>query len=174
MAIADRQIEDLNNYSRDIIEDHIEAIRENIESVRVGGHLNGPTASEQTQCATALESTNELQKDLEHILIYAQRLFKMCTEEITMMNDEMYRQCQLALQETNATLKLSTLVFFFASISVTTLLFSMNMTEISRGNMSIWVWAITSPVVVAISYVFFRDLRSVSSIEANLPALSDI
>ena len=48
VAIADRQIEDLNNYSRDIIEDYIEAIREDIESVRVGGHLNWPKASEQT------------------------------------------------------------------------------------------------------------------------------
>ena len=78
----------------------------------------------------------------------------MCTEEITMMNDEMYRRFQLALQETNAMLKLSALVFLFASISVITSLFSMGVTEISRGNISIWVWAITSPVVVAISYVF--------------------
>lgn len=154
-SISAGQIEDLQD-TLQIVEDHREFIKENLECVTAGGHPKWPKAPEKWR-PKVVESQEQLQRDLTHLLNYAERLSGRCNEGIMMiMNDAMFRQSQLALSETRATLKLSVLVFFFAPIAVTTSIFSMDVKEISGGNLSIWIWAVTSFVALVVSFVFWK------------------
>lgn len=154
-ATSEGRIEDLR-HALEILKDHIEFTIENIESVNVGGHPKWPKAPEPLR-SRATESKNRLQKDLEHLLAKAERLAAQCGDGMTMiLNESMFRQSQLALDETKATVKLGVLVFFFAPISLTTAIFSMDVREISKGQLSIWVWAVTSILTVVVSFMFWK------------------
>lgn len=148
------QIEDLE-FALELIDDHQHAIRETLATVKMGGHPDWPRATGKPREA-AESARNQLARDLEHLLDLSRGLASRCTEGISiMMNDAMFRQAQMATNQTHATIRISILAFFFAPLSVTTSLFSMQVREIQDGHLSIWVWFLTSAMLVALAFVFW-------------------
>lgn len=138
------------------MKDHREHIRDNISPVKSDAHAKWPKAPEQLRAA-AIVNKERLQKDLEHILTYAGHLADRCTGGISiMMNEAMFKQSQRAIEQTEMTIKLSLLVFFFAPLSVTTSFFSMSVREVSETKLSVWVWAIASVVMVGLSLSLWK------------------
>lgn len=154
-AIADDQIEDLH-HALSIIEDHRIYIRENLTTVKSGGDEKWPKAPGdlRPRATTAKES---LRRDFEHLAAFSEHLAERCAAGIAvLMNEAMFRQSKRAVEQTEATVKLSVLVFLFAPLSLTTSVFSMSVREIENGNLSVWVWAITSVVVLVITFIIWQ------------------
>ncbi|KAF2802478.1 uncharacterized protein BDZ99DRAFT_576849 [Mytilinidion resinicola] len=111
-AITDDQIQDLQHVLA-LVEDHCDHIRENLSSVKSGGHAKWPKAPKKLR-ATALANKEQLQKDLEYLLVYSEHLVDRCTGGISvMMNEAMFKQSQRAIEQTEATIKLRFAGFLF-------------------------------------------------------------
>jgi CorA-like Mg2+ transporter protein len=149
------RIEDLDA-ALDLIEDHRQYISENLETVRAGGHPNWPKAPEKLR-KRASAARERLEGDYEYLLNYAERLAEKCIEGITiMMNDAMLRQSQRAIEQTNATMKLTLLAFIFAPLSFTTSFFGMQVREIENKGISLWVWFLFTFVLLVMSFCFWK------------------
>lgn len=156
-AITQGRIEDLQN-ALTIIEDHREHILENLALVKAGGHSRWPKPKPpEQQHPEVIANKERLHNDLEHLRVFVGHLVDRCTDGISvMMNDAMYRQSQRAIEQTEVTIKLGVLVFFFAPLSLTTSFFSMSVTEVSERRISVWVWVIASIVMLGLSFILWR------------------
>jgi hypothetical protein len=149
-------IEDLDA-ALDLIENHRQYISENLEMVRVGGRPNWPRASDDKLRKKAIAARERLESDYKYLLNYAERLSEKCADGIKiMMNDAMLRQSQRAIEQTDATMKLTLLAFIFAPLSFTTSFFSMQVREIDNEGLSIWIWFLFTFVLLIISFCFWK------------------
>lgn len=140
----------------DLIEDHRQYISDNLKVVRAGGHPNWPKAPDKLR-RKAIAARERLENDYEYLLNNTETLSKKCIEGITiMMNDAMLRQSQRAIEQAQATMKLTLLVFIFAPLSFTTSFFSMQVREIENKGLSLWIWCLFSSVLLVLSFCFWR------------------
>ncbi|KAL1623880.1 hypothetical protein SLS54_004347 [Diplodia seriata] len=160
-----RRITDLQA-SKALIDDHVEQIRGQLETVkRRGGAkgLRGRTDLDDSTLTTADETAAKLIKDYEHLLCVAETLSHNCKDNIgMMMNEAMYDESQKAIQQAESLGKLTFLAFFFVPLSFTTSFFGMNFPELTERSLRIWLWFIVSVLLLIGSFTALRmDLSRV-------------
>ena len=141
----------------ELVEDHRRLIQENLDAVSKRGHSKWPKASEENLMKSAEAAAEYLKVDYLHLSACAKALEERCKDRISiLMNNAIYRQPETATAQTRETIKLTQLAFVFVPLTFATSIFSMQVEEITDGNVRIWTWALVSLILLLFSFVLLR------------------
>jgi len=135
------------------------AFRENIETVKAGGHPRWPLQTHETQQQQQIlsESKESLLKDLTHLLSYVERFSERCNEGTTViMNDCPLPPEPVGTRGDQCNVETQHARLLLLPPSVTTSLLSMDVYEIKEFNLGIWIWAVTSVAAILPCYALWN------------------
>ncbi|KAF2426276.1 hypothetical protein EJ08DRAFT_700032 [Tothia fuscella] len=153
------------DYNRACLNRHIRQLIQLRSFVASREDLDWPKLySSDDECLAkhAEKTAKSLLKDIDALSIDAHALSSDFNAGMNLlMNSAMTDESQRAIAQAERVAKLTALAFFFIPLSFTATIFGMNFSEFMRpdgkNKLSIWVWVLTSFVVISIAYLFLNS-----------------
>ena len=151
-------------YYKTILDEHIQRLKENVNSIRSSGDPKWPKAAVAKHQEKVAKSSQLLLEDFEYLLDRAKMLSDSCDRGVEIAgNNAMIAESRRAIEQAKATSKLTLLAFFYIPASFTTSLFGMNVKQFGQPeSLNIWVWVVVMLIAYAISLTFlYRGLSDI-------------
>lgn len=144
-------------YTQELLQMHIDRLRDNIEVIKVRGSAFWPRARNATQmqmCSTAAET---LRRDYEWLYHRATVLAERCSSKTShLATRAMLAESSKAIDQSREVAKLTRLAFIFVPLSFTSSLFGMNLEPLVDAKFQIWLWVLVSVPVLLLSLVVMQ------------------
>jgi len=157
MSLEKPTLTNLLYYQR-MLESHLPRLRQNIILIKQHASSSWPHVSEENknQHAKAAAAAEALLQDMMHLEQRTKDLLERCKTGMNiLMNYVMLAESRQAISQGQRVAKLTMLAFMYVPISFTTSFFGMNVTQIVSGELSIWIWFVTSIPIFILSFSFF-------------------
>ncbi|KAF2967060.1 hypothetical protein GQX73_g6517 [Xylaria multiplex] len=126
-------------YMQQILEAHMERLRENISVIKARGGSSWPQPGDTTLLQKSRCSSQSLENDYEYLLRRATRLAERCRSKTDKLTAKaMLAESSKAIEQATEITKLTRLTFFFIPLSFTTSFFGMNLSPLSEPNQPLW------------------------------------
>ena len=145
-------------YHKQILERHILRIDENVRMIEARSDQDWPRSNQAVEIPNMMQQVDEeamkILKDFQYLLSRAQDLSRRCETgmQIIMQNLQV-RESKEQIKEARSVTNLTRLAFVFIPLSFTASVFGVNVKQLGQGDVSIWVFFVTSLPVFAISVI---------------------
>ncbi|KAK3947356.1 cora-like Mg2+ transporter protein-domain-containing protein [Pseudoneurospora amorphoporcata] len=157
-------------YSKKILYRHIQKTERLLGSIRhvISSESRWPKASsaDHAKSEKARITAQRIERDFEHLLNRAETLHRRTSDAIAvLMSSISISESQRAIEQAEDMGRLTFLAFLFVPLSLATSFFGMNFMELDGEKLSVWWWAVASPIclVVAVAgyyiYPYMQRLR---------------
>ncbi|AEO67446.1 uncharacterized protein THITE_2050978, partial [Thermothielavioides terrestris NRRL 8126] len=144
-------------YNQQILQRHIRNLQSPISYMEALCSSDGNTsASHAAPRSVKSDTVKAMLADYRFALAYAEALAADCVQGMSIMaHHAAIRESQKAIAEARGVTRLTRLATLFVPLGLVTSVFSMNVREINAGDgPPLWVWAVVSLVVGAMSWVW--------------------
>ncbi|KAL9078238.1 MAG: hypothetical protein Q9157_002856 [Trypethelium eluteriae] len=148
-------------YTQQILDRHVQQIRENIASIQGRDRGEWPRGSLNTNKQNkADQAVAKIDRNFEHLLARAQILHEQCSRGVQIvMNNANVKEAREAMSQSEIVAKLTRLAFIFVPLSFTSGFFGMNFAQFGSGKLDLWVWfAVTIPVLTLALLFMYYDI----------------
>lgn len=160
-AILAEETPSLSNllYSQEMLCEHIQRLKENIETIKCRGSSQWPHAPNNSVLGTkASEAADLLLRDFEYLLAKAEILSKRCVTGMSViMNNANIAESKRAIVQARRISKVTLLAFFYVPLSFTSSFFGMNFKQFGTSTtLNVWVWFAVSAPMLFLSFCFYK------------------
>ena len=147
-------------YNKNILDEHIRRLKENISSINSRGGPDWPKATDERQKQRVTVVADSLLADFEYLLEKARTLSQSCDRGMDIAgNNAMVAESKRAIRQAKRVSKLTLLAFFYIPASFTTSMFGMNFKQFGQGSLNIWVWfAVLAPTYIVSLFLLYFDV----------------
>ena len=159
-------------YNKQVLERHIEYLRENLDTLNERAVRTWPKSSNAESDVDIEEHRQQvartLRRDFTHLIDKAQSLLSSCETAMQIVTQEMsVRESAEQILEAKNVTRLTQLAFYFIPLSFIASIYGMNFKQLGQGNLSIWVFFVTAIPMIIISALVLNFNRMVGNIRTR-------
>lgn len=166
-------------YNQQVLERHIERLKENIRTIEKHAlplwpkaQLDSSKEKDRKKLEKSDSAATSLLQDYHYLLSRAESLSQKCSKGVQIfMNNSMINESREGINQAKAVTRLTRLAFVFIPLSFTTSFFGMNFRQLGTGELAIWVWFVVSGPIFLLSMLFM--VYDVSAIRKRLPRMTN-
>ena len=142
-------------YFQNILREHAERLRENIDTIKRRGHHSWPRVSHEDLRAKSESAAEALLKDFDYLHGWCVALIERCsTGTNIILNNAMLLESKETKKQAEELRKLTFVAFFYIPLSFTTSFFGMNFRQLGQGTLPVWIWFVVAVPLLGLSVGF--------------------